>query len=101
MSEGEVHGLKDAETAKHDSLYSYGVDENDEKTLVEQEAQRLLDIVKNPQLPLILKGCQRLGKGDRKGYLAIYHLVAALVAVQDICNFDGLDSREAKKRSRQ
>ncbi|KLU92337.1 hypothetical protein MAPG_11283 [Magnaporthiopsis poae ATCC 64411] len=73
---------------EYDGLATYLQTREDEKALVTREVERLVDIVKNPDTPLVLDGGQRLGGGDTVGYAALTILTKMLSDAKSICLVD-------------
>lgn len=76
------------EDLDYDSLAPYFIDATEEKKQVEIEAKRLIDVTLNPDTPLVLNECQRLGRGDLVGYTCLTILAKTLINVKVICRAD-------------
>ncbi|KAL2266688.1 hypothetical protein VTJ83DRAFT_6040 [Remersonia thermophila] len=75
---------------EYDTLKSYEVNLEDVKarSLVRTEAQRLVNIVQNPDTPLVLERCKGLGQGNLDGYKALKIFSRCLIIIKLICQAD-------------
>jgi len=73
---------------EYDGLSTYFVSPEDERLRVESEVRTLVEIVKSPNSPLVLQGCDRLGTGDTIGYTTLTVLTKRLMEATLICTID-------------